>query len=107
MQFRQEFSARAAKNAHIKVGTFLRIFAQLLLIMEATYVFSIEERVAFVDYFGILLPVAFLVHAWLPLKFRLPFFVFTTVGVILWIFGATSGMWFLLIGLSLIGICHW
>ena len=106
MRLSQEFSASVTKNASIGVVPFLRVFLQVLMIVGAVRVFAIEERVAYFDYFGILLPSAFLIHAWLPLRFRLPFFVLATAGLGLWIFGVTSGIWFLLIALGLIGVCH-
>ena len=56
--------------------------------------------------FGRCFPVAFLVHALLPLRFRLPFFVLTTIALALYIFKETSGVWFLLFAFALIGICH-
>ena len=61
---------------------------------------------AFTRYFAFFLPAAFIVHALLPLRFRLPFFVCCTLGLILFIFKAASGLWFLGVAFALIGVCH-
>lgn len=106
MNFALSFTEKVQRHAPIKVASLLRVLAQLLLIMAVVKVFAIEERVAFFDYFWPLLPIAFIVHSLLPLRFRLPFFVITTLALAVYIFGATSGAWFLLIAFSLIGICH-
>lgn len=100
------FSEKVRGNADILPWPLMRVFAQLLLIMAAVRVFAIEQRVAFFEYFWPLLPAAFLVHALLPLRWRLPFFVLTTIGLALFIFGATSGAWFLIGAFALIGMCH-
>ena len=100
------FTDKVQANARIRALPLARVLGQLLLIMGVVKVFAIEQRVAFFDYFWPLLPVAFVVHSLLPLSLRLPFFVITTVGLALYIFGATSGIWFLTIALALIGLCH-
>ena len=105
-RFSPTFSDTVEKRAQIPLISFVRIFVQLLLIMGAIKMFAIEGRVAFFEYFWPLLPCAFLIHALLPLKFRLPFFVLTTISLVYYIFQLTSGTWLLLVGLALIGICH-
>ena len=53
-----------------------------------------------------LLVPAFLVHAKLPLPFRLPLFVLMTWALIIVTCGATAGSMVIGIGLAMIGICH-
>ncbi|MGK0190206.1 MAG: hypothetical protein ACI9R3_006026 [Verrucomicrobiales bacterium] len=106
MELTPSFNEKTQRNAGIHALPLVRVLAQLLLIMGVVKVFAIEDRVAFFDYFWPLLPSAFVVNALLPLQWRLPFFVATGIGLTLFIFGATSGIWFLLLAFSLIGICH-
>lgn len=106
MELIPTFGEKTEARAKIPPLSFVRIFVQLLLIMGAVKMFAIEGRVAFFDYFWPLLPIAFLIHALIPLRLRLPFFVLTTIGLVFYIFKATSGIWLLLIALGLIGMCH-
>ena len=48
----------------------------------------------------------FVVHALLPRRFRLPFFVLLSVAGILQVLGLVAGGWVLGLGLALLGICH-
>jgi hypothetical protein len=48
----------------------------------------------------------FIVHAWLPLAWRLPCFALLSLGAIGLVLGLHQGAWLVGIGLVLIGVCH-
>jgi len=48
----------------------------------------------------------FVVHAFLPLRFRLPFFALLSIGATAMLLGAVNVAWMFAIGIVLIGICH-
>ena len=48
----------------------------------------------------------FVIHALLPLRYRMPFFVVLSLAAVWTVFGFTSGLTLIGLGLSLIGICH-
>jgi len=95
---------RAVEQGTIGVGTFLVILAQLALLTLVLRQFQIESS-AFRDLWLLALG-GFAVHALLPLRYRLPFFlVLSLVGIVL-VMGLVHGAWLVAIGLVLIGICH-
>ena len=48
----------------------------------------------------------FLLHYFLPLRYRLPFFLFLSLSGIVFIFGFVQAGWLIGLGLILIGLCH-
>ncbi len=84
---------------------FVYLAAQLALVLAVARVYHVEE----VYGFTVILPViffGFLVHAWLPMSRRLPFFVllsFTALGVLL---GFPQSVGLIVLGLGLIALCH-
>jgi D-alanyl-lipoteichoic acid acyltransferase DltB (MBOAT superfamily) len=48
----------------------------------------------------------FLLHYFLPLRYRFPFFLFLSLSGIVFIFGFVQAGWLIGIGLMLIGLCH-
>jgi hypothetical protein len=50
--------------------------------------------------------VGFVVHALLPLQYRLPFFTLLSLGSIIVALGPVDGIYLVVLGLVLIGICH-
>ncbi len=95
-----------AAHARVRPLPLAGLLVQLVLTLAVIQVLAIEDRVAFSGYFSVLLPAGFLVHALLPLRFRLPFFVLLTVGLIGFIFKATSAAYLLIAAGVLIGVCH-
>jgi hypothetical protein len=93
-------------HARVRLLPLAGLLLQLALTMAVIHVLAIEDRVAFDRYFSLLLPVGFLVHAVLPLKFRLPFFVALTIGLIIFIFKLTTALYLLIGAGVLIGVCH-
>jgi D-alanyl-lipoteichoic acid acyltransferase DltB (MBOAT superfamily) len=80
------------------------VAAQVGLLALAIHRFNIESR-AFTNVFLIALG-GFVVHALLPLRHRLPFFVFLSIASILAVMGPANGAWLIAAGLGLIGLCH-
>jgi D-alanyl-lipoteichoic acid acyltransferase DltB (MBOAT superfamily) len=95
---------RAAAPGSIGVGSFLVVLAQLALLTLVLRQFQIESS-AFRDLWLLALG-GFAVHAFLPLRYRLPFFLALSLGGIALVMGLVHGAWLVAIGLALIGICH-
>jgi len=92
------------KSGAIGIFHFALVSVQLVLLLVLLRQFQIESaaflRLAALAFGG------FAVHAWLPLRYRLPFFLllsFAGLGVVM---GFENGAWMIGIGLLLIGICH-
>jgi hypothetical protein len=87
------------------LGHFLVISAQLALILLLLHQLEIERDAGFLR----ILPLVFggfVVHAALPLRYRLPFFLllsFTAIGIVL---GFQAGALLVILGLGLVGLCH-
>ena len=82
----------------------LGLTAQLGLALLVIYRFRVENR-AFYNV-ALLAAGGFLVHAMLPLKARLPFFVGLSVASVALVFGIRDGAVLVAIGAGLIGLCH-
>ena len=94
--------------AHVQEASLVKFAAvtlQLGLTLFVIYLFRIEESSGFLE----LLPLifgGFVVHAWLPLKLRQPFFFLLTVAGVVIIFGSVNALWLTGISLLIIGCCH-
>ncbi len=88
-----------------RLRRFSLVFAQLILILVVVYFWEIEERRQF---FALMCTAVggFLVHAWLPLRLRLAFFAFLSMGTIVFVLGLVNGAWALAIGAGLIAISY-
>jgi len=95
-----------ADHSRVRLPSLAWLFVQLALTMAAIHVLAIEDRVAFSSYFSLLLPLGFLIHSVLPLRFRLPFFVLLTIGLIVFIFKLAAALYLLVAAGILIGVCH-
>ncbi|HEU0048542.1 MAG TPA: hypothetical protein VFQ43_13165, partial [Nitrososphaera sp.] len=88
----------------VSLSKFLIVMAQLVLLAFVIRQFQIESsaflRVALLAFLG------FTVHAFLPFRYRLPFFVLLSLSGIGIVFGVPNGAWLMGIGLLLIAICH-
>lgn len=88
----------------LSFARFAGIVLQLALLMIVMRQFQIESnaflRVAALAFAG------FVVHHWLPLQFRLPFFAFLSIGSIVLVFGPQSSAWLVGFGALLIALCH-
>jgi len=87
------------------VGRFLGISAQLALLFVLLRLFEIEPGAGLPR----ILPVVFagfVVHAALPVSWRLPFFLLLSLSVIVMVLGPVPAALLVGIGLCLIGLCH-
>ncbi|MEW5979027.1 MAG: hypothetical protein AB1898_24800 [Acidobacteriota bacterium] len=88
----------------LRLGGFVFLLFQLLLLDFVVRQFQIESS-AFLRVM-LLGTAGFSIHAFLPMQYRLPFFVILSFSGILLVFGAASSIWLTGIGLLLIGLCH-
>src|SRR5687767_11228484 len=95
---------RAKAEGGISIVNLVLVLGQLAVLLIILRQFSIESpaflRLAALAFAG------FAVHALLPLKYRLPFFVVLSFAAIAMIFGPLDGTILVAVGLVLIGICH-
>ena len=88
----------------IRPGNFLIVCVQLGLLVLVLRQFQIESgaflRLAILAFAG------FAVHAWLPMRLRLPFFLALSIAGIALVLGPVNAAWVVSIGLALIGLCH-
>lgn len=95
---------RALHQGQISLTNYLFAIVQLGLLLLLLRQFQIESaaflRLAMVTFAG------FAIHAWLPLRLRLPFFVMLSLVGIGIVLGGVNAAWTVAIGLLLVGICH-
>jgi len=87
-----------------RVVTIALVSAQLVLVLLVIHRFQLESR----TFFHVMLLGAsgFVVHALLPLRYRLPFFTVLSLASILVALGMVDGIVLVGLGLVLIGVCH-
>lgn len=93
-----------AGRGRIGVAAFAAIAAQLVLVLLVLRQFQIEGKT-----FVLLAAatfVAFAVHAFLPLRWRLPFFAAFSVAALGVVLGAANAAWIVAVGALLVAICH-
>jgi acyl carrier protein len=86
------------------IGTIALVTAQLALTLLVVHEFRLESR----TFFEVLLLATggFVVHALLPMRHRLAFFVLLSAASIVLALGLRDGGFVLLLGLVLIAVCH-
>ncbi len=84
---------------------FIAVTLQLGLLVLILEQYSIEERSGLQD---LIYPIffGFIVHAWLPMKWRMPFFFALTVAAMVIVFNPINAAWLVGISLVMIGMCH-
>jgi D-alanyl-lipoteichoic acid acyltransferase DltB (MBOAT superfamily) len=87
------------------MAKFLCIAAQLGLLVILIGRFNLvspvfSHQIVFLTFYG------FVIHYFLPLEYRLPFFLFLSFSAIFFIFGFVEAAWLIGLGLGLIGLCH-
>jgi alginate O-acetyltransferase complex protein AlgI len=92
------------RQDRISAGNFLIVLVQLVLLALVLRQFKIES--AGFLHLALLAFAGFAVHALLPLRFRLSFFLVLSLFGIGLVLGVTNGLWLVTIGLILIGLCH-
>jgi hypothetical protein len=95
---------KVMRQGRITALNFLVVLAQLGLFVLVLRQFQIESS-AFIR-LALLAFAGFTVHAWLPLRYRLPFFLVLSLAGIVLVLGIANAAWIVGIGLVLIGICH-
>src|SRR5690606_32458002 len=78
---------------------------QLVLIVAVARAFRLESP-AFHDRILVLAAAGFVIHAALPMRWRMTFFLLLSLSGINLVFGALGGLWLVAIGCVLAGICH-
>ncbi|MBX3669631.1 MAG: hypothetical protein KF778_14620 [Rhodocyclaceae bacterium] len=91
-------------EGRIGLYNYLAVLTQLALVLLVLRQFQIESA-AFLR-LAMLACVGFAIHALLPLRMRLPFFVVLSMAGIGVVMGPANGVWMLLIGSLLIAVCH-
>jgi hypothetical protein len=87
-----------------EVGTIALISCQLVLVLLVINQFQLESRTFF--HVMLLGTAGFVVHALLPLQYRLSFFTLLSFTAIMVALGPVDGIFLVVLGLMLIGICH-
>ncbi len=89
----------------ISVGDYVLMALQLGLFYVVVNLFRIEETFGFSSITPIIVG-GFLVHALLPMRFRMPFFLLLSIAAIFTVLGSMAAGILIGIGLLLIGVCH-
>ncbi len=97
--------AATQKNDRPDVSRFAAIAVQLALVLLVMFLYEIE-RPRGMERIIPLIFVGFVIHAWLPLRFRMPFFLAVSVASVVLILGLVNSAWLFAIGLAMIGVCH-
>ncbi len=92
------------KEGLLEAGRIFAIAAQFGLVILAIRTFGVQTQ-AFHEV-ALLTLAGFLIHAFLPMRYRLPFFTVLSIVSIYLVLGAVNGSWLLGLGIFLIGICH-
>jgi D-alanyl-lipoteichoic acid acyltransferase DltB (MBOAT superfamily) len=98
----EESAGRPATS--ISLRDFLVLSIQLGLVLATAFFYRLELERGF-GVVGAVMFLGFLVHAWMPARARLPFFLFLTmsaIGILL----RADGLWLVAMGLGLVGLCH-
>lgn len=98
------FTRATATLTQARMLPFAALVVELAVLNTLIYAFRIES-----PSFRTMMLLAcggFLIHHWLPLRWRLPFFVALSVSGLPLIVGVQAGLWLLGLGLVLIGLCH-
>lgn len=97
-------SAGASVRAWVDLGRLGVLALQMGLLLLLVRTFSLENA----NFFRVfaLASAGFIVHALLPLRLRMPFFVMLSLAGIMLLFGPAQGSWLVGIGLLLIGLAH-
>jgi hypothetical protein len=89
----------------VKAAQFVSIVIQLGLLAFVIRQYELENQ-AFYHSIMLLTFYGFIIHYFLPLRYRQPFFVLLSLTAIFGVLGLTNGLWLVGIGLGLIAICH-
>jgi hypothetical protein len=93
------------RDQAIALGRYAAILGQMVLIVAVAKAFRLESP-AFHDRILVLAAAGFAIHAALPMRWRMTFFLLLSLSGINLVFGAVGGLWLVGIGCALAGICH-
>ena len=99
------FKLPQMEDSLLDIRKFLLIILQFVLLVISLHLFNIEEASGFLRVTPVII-LGFIVHSLLPINYRLSFFFFLSIGIIVYVYGLGNSVFLLGIGLSLIGICH-
>ena len=100
MSLEQNLTGRNGASDWRKV---LGLGVELSLLLFVIYYFKLESQAFF--HLAALASAGFLVHYFLPFRFRLPFFLALSLAGTALVLGWQAG-WLIALGMALIGICH-
>ena len=99
------WAEHAAPGAEtVKLQDFGCLIAQLLVISGLAYHFALENNAFFT--LTVITAAGFAIHYFLPLRWRLPFFVCLSLVAIGVLLGVGTGAWLIGISLAIIATCH-
>lgn len=104
-RFADSIVAKDDQRNVVNFGKFLSVATQLGLLVLVIREFQIADLV-FYHHIMALTFIGFLVHHFLPVQYRLPFFLLLSLVGIWFVFGFPNAIWLVTIGLVLIGVCH-
>ncbi|MGH7492062.1 MAG: carbohydrate binding domain-containing protein [bacterium] len=86
-------------------GKYFVVAGELALLLLVIHQFRIEANRGFLE-LSKLIFAGFMVHALLPLRYRLSFFLLLSIGGIFYLLGLANGAWLIGISLGVIALCH-
>jgi hypothetical protein len=92
-------------NGRRRAGKFLAVSLELAFLTLVIREFRLGNQ-SFYEQIAVLVLAGFVIHYFLPSRYRLSFFLLLSLVGILSVFGLLSGTWLIGLGLALIGICH-
>lgn len=100
----QSEAPRGMSGDRLRIGPFLWLTVQLGLVLAVAVLYRLELENGFGVVAAVTFP-GFLVHCWLPRRWKLPFFQFLTL-VAIAVLLRWDGIWLVGVGLALLGLCH-
>ena len=95
----------SSRSEPLSWSGFLLVALQLGLLLVVMHVFQIEEQFGLLRLTPLIFG-GFVVHAFLPRPYRLPFFLALSLAAIGVVLGVKQGFGLVALGLALIGLCH-
>lgn len=95
----------SALRTTIDWGKYFVVTGELALLLLVIHQFKIEANRGFLELSKLIFG-GFLIHALLPLRYRLSFFLLVSLGGIFYLLGLANGAWLIGISLGVIALCH-
>jgi hypothetical protein len=94
-----------SKASFKQLGPYISLALQLYLLVVVTGQYALESA-TFAHNMMWLTFASFLIHFFLPMAYRLPFFVLLSLAALVGVFGLVNGLWLIMLGVGLILLCH-